>query len=91
MRTTTAVVSGVGPGFTARTLRRLLRLYQGWSATRMPRCRYEPSCSAYAYTAIGEYGAVRGAWFAARRIARCRPGSGFGFDPVPVREVSRVQ
>ena len=50
-------------------------------------CRYEPSCSQYALEAVGRHGAIRGSWLAMRRLARCRPGGGRGFDPVPEREV----
>ena len=45
-------------------------------------CRFEPSCSQYAREALAKYGA-RGAYLAARRILKCRPFGGFGFDPVP--------
>lgn len=67
----------------------LLRLYQAaLSPLLPPSCRYEPSCSRYAYTAIQEYGALRGSWMTLRRLSRCRPGGGAGYDPVPPR-VSR--
>jgi len=46
-------------------------------------CRYQPSCSAYAITALRRYGALRGGWIAARRLLRCHPWGGCGHDPVP--------
>jgi putative membrane protein insertion efficiency factor len=44
-------------------------------------CRFTPTCSEYAIGAIEKYGAFRGAWKAARRIARCHPWGGHGYDP----------
>lgn len=67
----------------ARLLRSLLGVYRAWSAGRPPRCRYLPTCSAYAEEAVVAHGAVRGTWLAVRRVGRCRPGGGFGYDPVP--------
>jgi len=48
-----------------------------------PRCRYQPTCSAYALEAIEIHGAIKGGWLAAKRIGRCHPWGGFGYDPVP--------
>lgn len=61
-----------------------IRLWQlSFSAVLPPTCRFSPSCSAYAITAIERHGAVKGAGLAARRIARCHPWGGSGYDPVP--------
>jgi len=63
----------------------LLRVYKTYfSALFRGNCRFEPTCSQYAYQAIGRYGVARGAWLALKRLARCQPLSGrFGYDPVP--------
>jgi putative membrane protein insertion efficiency factor len=50
-------------------------------------CRFEPTCSAYAMTAVQEHGAWRGLWLALRRVSRCHPLGRAGFDPVPPRTV----
>lgn len=46
-------------------------------------CRFTPTCSEYTKQAIEKYGAVRGTFMGIKRISRCRPGGGFGYDPVP--------
>jgi uncharacterized protein len=47
------------------------------------RCRFEPSCSAYALEALQTHGAIKGSWLAVRRLCRCHPWGDFGPDPVP--------
>jgi uncharacterized protein len=62
----------------------LIRLYQvAVSPALGVACRFEPTCSHYAYGAIERHGVVKGVWMAARRLARCRPGGSGGYDPVP--------
>jgi putative membrane protein insertion efficiency factor len=67
----------------ARFLRGGIRVYQGLSAGRLPRCRYSPTCSHYAAEAIELHGAGRGSWLTVKRLARCAPWGGSGWDPVP--------
>jgi putative membrane protein insertion efficiency factor len=46
-------------------------------------CRYMPTCSNYAIAALNKYGAIKGSWLAVRRMLRCHPWGGIGYDPVP--------
>jgi len=78
---------------------RTLRPYQpGWWLQRLilmyrkilspvlgRRCIYLPTCSEYAFDAIGEWGALRGTWMAVKRVGRCNPLREGGLDPVPLR------
>lgn len=48
-----------------------------------PACRFTPTCSAYAIEAIMKHGVIRGTWLALKRISRCHPWGGSGYDPVP--------
>ncbi len=67
-----------------RVLLFLIRFYQRAISPHFPAvCRFTPTCSAYAAEAIQRFGALKGTWLAARRIIRCRPGGGHGYDPVP--------
>ena len=62
----------------------IARLWQiGPSRILPPSCRYQPSCSQYTIEAVAKHGAIRGGWMALKRIGRCHPWGGHGFDPVP--------
>lgn len=72
------------PGFTARTLLVILRLYQAYlSPMNISACKFYPSCSRYAGEAVERFGARRGVWLALKRLGRCQPFTRGGFDPVP--------
>ncbi len=62
-----------------------IRLYQ-WTLSPLlgPKCRFHPSCSHYAATALSRFGVLRGGWLALRRIGRCHPFHPGGYDPVPL-------
>ena len=67
-------------------LRALVVAYQ-WTLSPVlgTNCRYEPSCSHYALEALAVHGAVKGGWLTLRRLGRCHPWGGWGYDPVPPR------
>jgi putative membrane protein insertion efficiency factor len=70
----------------SRPLIALIRTYQAAiSPLRLPTCRYQPTCSAYAVEALEQYGLLRGGWLAIRRVLRCHPFHSGGHDPVPPR------
>ena len=67
-----------------RFLLALIRFYQrGISPLLPPSCRYQPTCSEYAAQAVRRFGALRGGVLATRRLLRCHPWGGSGYDPVP--------
>lgn len=62
----------------------LVRFYQyGISPFTPPSCRFTPTCSQYALEALRKYGPLKGGWLTLRRLARCHPWGGHGYDPVP--------
>ena len=62
----------------------LVKCYQyAISPLLHPSCRFTPSCSDYCIEALKKYGPVKGSYLALRRILRCNPWGGHGFDPVP--------
>lgn len=61
-----------------------IRFYQLYVSPLLPpACRFTPTCSQYAIEAIQKHGALKGLWLAVRRLLRCNPWGGSGYDPVP--------
>lgn len=76
----------------AYALKALIRAYQLLISPLIgPTCRYLPSCSAYAAEAVETHGAVKGGWLATKRICRCHPWGGSGYDPVPPKSDNEAQ
>lgn len=65
----------------------LIRFYQlAISPHTKPRCRFSPTCSQYAYIAIGRFGVFKGTYLAGRRLLKCHPFHKGGYDPVPEKK-----
>ena len=62
----------------------LIKLYQ-WIISPLlgPKCRFTPTCSSYAMQSFRKYGPIKGFWLSVKRISRCHPWGGHGYDPVP--------
>ncbi|HET54477.1 MAG TPA: membrane protein insertion efficiency factor YidD [Ignavibacteria bacterium] len=62
----------------------LIKLYQIFLSPYLPNsCRFTPTCSAYSVEALKKHGFFKGLWLSVRRISRCHPWGGHGYDPVP--------
>jgi putative membrane protein insertion efficiency factor len=62
----------------------IIRMYQYTISPLLPpSCRYVPSCSVYGIEALSKYGPFKGGWLTIKRISRCNPWGGSGYDPVP--------
>lgn len=61
----------------------LIKIYQKFSSVTPPRCRFYPTCSAYAYEAIERFGFFKGIFLSLKRLLKCHPLHEGGFDPVP--------
>ncbi|MFN3694423.1 MAG: membrane protein insertion efficiency factor YidD, partial [Ignavibacterium sp.] len=62
----------------------LIKIYQIFVSPLFPSsCRYNPTCSHYTLEALKKYGLLKGLWLGIKRISRCHPWGGSGYDPVP--------
>jgi putative membrane protein insertion efficiency factor len=66
-----------------RAISGTIRVYQAAASPFPSPCRFTPSCSSYVLEAVQRHGVARGLWLGARRILRCHPFGGSGYDPVP--------
>jgi putative membrane protein insertion efficiency factor len=78
-------------------VRTLIRLYQltvspilSWLGGGITGCRFEPTCSHYFLGAVEAHGVLKGSWLGLKRLGRCHPWGGEGFDPVPPRRQSQI-
>ncbi|MBS1265161.1 MAG: putative membrane protein insertion efficiency factor [Acidimicrobiaceae bacterium] len=76
-----------GQGLLSGFLCSLVRVYQRLTDGRPTPCRYLPTCSNYSLDALEQHGAVRGLLLTVRRLSRCHPWGGHGWDPVPGADV----
>lgn len=65
---------------------KLINIYQMMPFRMRGMCRFQPTCSNYMIDAINEYGAVKGVFLGIKRICRCHPWGGSGYDPVKRKE-----
>jgi putative membrane protein insertion efficiency factor len=72
-----------------RLYRRVLSPALALAFGPLARCRYTPSCSEYALEAVRAHGALEGSWLALKRLGRCHPWGGCGYDPVPPTPLTR--
>jgi hypothetical protein len=77
------------PAYPARVAMWFVHVYQVLRAGRPSPCRFDPTCSSYAMEAYRCHGVLRGTWLTMRRLGRCHPWGGFGYDPVPERKAVR--
>lgn len=86
-----APASDPRPSAAARALSALVRFYRKFISPLKPACcRFTPTCSAYALEALRVHGAVKGSWLTIKRILRCNPWGGQGYDPVPPKSQTPV-
>lgn len=73
-------------------IRGLVLIYRYGISSILPgTCRFEPTCSAYTEDALATHGAFKGGFLAAKRICRCHPWGGMGYDPVPPVNVTSLR